>query len=83
MSWLIAIAVVAFIIWLVARVNKAKDRTLRAAPPGSTRVEALKAAHVSNTVDQYARAGWAVVGQSTAKSLGSQARVTVTFRKER
>lgn len=82
MSWLPALAVIVLIIWIVVRVNKAKELALRAAPVGSTRVEALKAAHVNSTVEQYVRAGWTVVEQSTAKSLGSQARVTITFRKE-
>jgi hypothetical protein len=61
--------------------DRSKNKALRAAPHGALRVEALKAGHVNNTVQQYAAAGWQAVDQSTAKSLGSQARVTITFKK--
>jgi hypothetical protein len=73
--------VILVIIMIAVLANRSKAKKLRAAPPGSVRVEAIKAAHVNNTVAEYQRAGWTVTDQSTAKSLGSQARVTITFRK--
>jgi uncharacterized protein (DUF58 family) len=69
-----------FFVAIVAS-NRAKDRSLRAAPSGSTRIEATRAIYVNGKVEQYARAGWTVVDQSSAKSFGSEARVTITFRK--
>jgi hypothetical protein len=75
------VVVVVVIVLLAVRANRAKDRALQAAPTGSTRVEALKAVGVNGMVEKYARAGWTVVDQTTAKSVGSQAHVTITFRK--
>lgn len=60
---------------------RAKGKQLRLAPRGTTRVEAVKASAVNRTVAEYTRAGWKVVAQTTAKSFGSQARVTITFKK--
>lgn len=60
---------------------RAKDKRLLSAPSGSTRVETVKAYQVKMTVNEYAQAGWEIVDQSSAKSFGSQARVTMTFRK--
>jgi hypothetical protein len=78
---LLGIAVLAVIVFLAVQADRAKSRRLTASTPGSTRIESVKAAHVNNTVKQYNKAGWEIVDQSSAKSLGSQARVTITFRK--
>ena len=75
----IATIVVLLAIGFIA--NASKEKALKAAPHNSTRVEVLKANHVRNTVNQYAQAGWSIVQQSSAKSFGSKARVTITFRK--
>lgn len=79
----IVIVVVVASLWLMirARSNKRKAQALVTEPSGSTRVESVPASAVNLTVRQYTRAGWTVEQQSTAKSLGSQARVTITFRK--
>lgn len=58
-----------------------KTRRLAQVRSGATRIETVKASHADMTVRQYTGTGWAVVNQSSAKSLGSQARVTITFRK--
>ena len=57
------------------------EKALRAAPSGAIRVEAVKAQSVNSTVKRYARAGRKVTDQTTAKSFGSQAQVTLTFKK--
>ena len=64
-----------------AALNRRDDRTLRTAGHGAVRVETVKQVWVNQKVQQYARAGWQLDSQSSAKSLGSQARVTLTFRK--
>ena len=69
------------IVWLAARSNKSDDRKRRAAPSGTTHVKTVKSVYVNQTVRQYSEAGWVVVNQSSAKSFGSQAQVTITFRK--
>lgn len=74
-------ATIIVVLGIAALSLRSKNNQLRAAPRGATRVEALKASHVNNTVSQYAAAGWSVVESSTAKSFGSQARVTILFRK--
>lgn len=74
-------AVILIIVAAAIAANRSKAKQLRAAPLGSVRVEALKAQHVNRTVAEYARAGWVVENQTMAKSFGSQARVTLTFRK--
>lgn len=79
--WVGSIGFLILLLSLGAMLNRRDERALRAAQPGAVRVETIKQAHVSNRVALYARAGWSVVGQSSAKSLGSQARVTITFRK--
>lgn len=61
--------------------NGRKAKALRAAPRGALRIESVKAQHLNSTLAMYQRAGWVPVQQSSAKSLGSQARITVTFRK--
>lgn len=59
----------------------AQGRALAAAGSGAVRVESVKAGAVNRTVARYAQFGWAVTEQTSAKSFGSQARVTLTFRK--
>ncbi len=72
------VAVVLIGIGLLAWIaRKVKDRALRSAPAGSTRIESMKASHTETVLDQYRRAGWVPVQQTTAKSLGSQLRITV------
>jgi hypothetical protein len=66
---------------LLVHSNHRKVDRLTAARPGSTRVETVKAHQVDVTVRQHAATGWQVVDQSSAKSFGSAARVTLTFRK--
>jgi hypothetical protein len=48
---------------------------------GSTRIESVKSSEVEAARRLYQDHGWEVVQQSTAKSFGSKARVTITFRK--
>ena len=79
--WLASLGVIVLLFSGGAALNRAKDRTLRTAGHGAVRVETVKQQWVNQTVQQYARAGWQLDGQSSAKSLGSQARVTLTFRK--
>jgi hypothetical protein len=61
--------------------NRAKTNKLRSLPSGATRLETVKSGRVNQTVKQYAATGWSLDTQTSAKSLGSQARVTMTFRK--
>ena len=79
--FLILVALFAVVIQGEKRKQRRLQGVLRAAHDGSTRIEAVKAKDVGDIVAQYARAGWTVVGQSSAKSLATQARVTITFRK--
>lgn len=79
--WIAVVGVMILLLTAGMAMNRAKDKTLRAAGHGSVRVETVKQQWVNQTVQQYARAGWQLDGQSSAKSLGSQARVTLTFRK--
>lgn len=79
--WVGIIGGMILLLSLGAMLNRRDERALKAARSGAVRVETIKQAHVSNRVALYARAGWTVVGQSSAKSMGSQARVTITFRK--
>jgi hypothetical protein len=81
MAFLIALLILAVLLFIGWYGVRSKEKALRAAPPGSTRIESVKASSLKSTVAQYARAGWAIVDQSSAKSFGSQARVTITFRK--
>jgi hypothetical protein len=81
MGYLIGLLIIVAVFYLVALSVRAKDKRLRAAPPGSSRIEVIKATSLKHTVAQYSRAGWIIVDQSSAKSFGSQARVTITFRK--
>lgn len=69
------------LIWVAMRSQGRKNRAINTAPAGSVRVETVKQFWVNQAVQQYAQRGWALDGQSSAKSLGSQARVTLTFRK--
>lgn len=59
----------------------AKQQALKDAPAGSVRVETVKANLVKSTVRQYTDTGWVLDAQSSAKSFGTQTRVTLTFRK--
>lgn len=61
--------------------SSAKTKKLKAAPSGATRIETVRAQRVNGIMRQYAAAGWTTVNQSSAKSLGTQTRVTITFRK--
>lgn len=79
--WVGIIGFLVLLLSLGAMLNRRDGRALRAARSGAVRVETIKQAHVSNRVALYARAGWVVDGQSSSKSFGSQARVTITFRK--
>lgn len=81
-SWVARMGLFLFLIlWLIVLFRDRDDRSLRAAKAGSTRVETVKQTWVGQTVKRYADAGWQAVAQSSAKSFGSQARVTITFRK--
>jgi hypothetical protein len=62
-------------------VGKAND--LKDARSGSTRIETVRSSEVEAVGRLYRDQGWEVVQQSTAKSFGSKARVTITFRKPR
>jgi hypothetical protein len=80
-GWLTGLAILGLIVCAAIAANARKDRNLTAAPSGATRVQTVKQQWVNQTVQQYAQAGWQVIAQSSAKSFGSQARVTLTFRK--
>lgn len=80
-GWVAGMGILFLILWLIVLSRDRDDRTLRAATSGATRVETVKQVWVGQTVKRYADAGWQIVGQSSAKSFGSQARVTITFRK--
>jgi hypothetical protein len=67
------------VIAAIASANKSTKLT--AAGHGATRIETVHKRSVNQTVKQYTAAGWEVVGQSSAKSIGSQPQVTITFRK--
>lgn len=79
--WVGSIGFLVLLLSLGAMLNRRDERSLRAARSGAVRVETIKQAHVGRRVEMYARCGWVADGQSSAKSLGSQARVTITFRK--
>lgn len=68
------------IVFIVLR-TVGTNAELTQAPSGSTRVVTVKANQLGQVQRQYANAGWQIVQQSTAKSFGSKARVTLTFRK--
>lgn len=76
---IIGFALVAGFVYLCARSRSKDDRRLRAAPSGSRRIESVKTTWLNQTVRRYAAAGWTVEQQSSAKSLGRTAQVTVTF----
>ena len=61
--------------------RRRKTKALLAAPVGATRVECAKAHRIQNVINLYANCGWTVEHQTSAKSFGSQPRVTLTFRK--
>ncbi len=79
--WLATIGILGLLFVAIAASQNRKDAALRAAKPGATRVESVRASDVKMTVTQYTAAGWEIANQSSAKSFGSQARVTITFRK--
>lgn len=81
LGWLAGLGIVLLILWLIVLSSDRKDTALRRAPSDATRVETVKQVWVNQTVQQYAKAGWTVVGQSSAKSFGSEARITLTFKK--
>lgn len=81
MGTLVGILIVFAILAAIYMSARSKSKALRTAPQGSTRMETSKASQVGGVVRRYAACGWTVEGQSSAKSLGSQARVTITFRK--
>lgn len=58
-----------------------KTRELQDSVSGTTRIETVKSTEVEAVSRLYRDLGWEVIQQSTAKSLGSKARVTITFRK--
>ena len=77
----VVVITIALVVIVGVLANRSKNRKLEQAPTGAVRVEAIKAAQVNRTVAAYQRYGWTVQDQSTAKSVGSQARVTLTFQK--
>lgn len=79
--WVGSIGFLILLLSLGGMLNRRDERALKAARSGAVRVETIKQTHVGNRVALYARAGWVVDGQSSSKSFGSQARVTITFRK--
>jgi hypothetical protein len=81
MFWVGVIITVVVIGYLAIRSNTKETRRLIAAPSGSTKVKTVKDVWVNQEVRKFSEAGWEVVQQSTAKSFGSQAQVTITFRK--
>jgi len=81
MTAIIVVLIIAALFGVVRYSFQRKTLRLARTAAGATRVETVKASLVDLTVRQYARAGWTVVNQSSAKSFGSQARVTITFRK--
>lgn len=81
MFWPVVIVTVLLLVVVATLANRSKEKALNGATAGAIRIESIKARHVKYTVEQYIRAGWTVVEQSSAKSLGTQARVTITFKK--
>lgn len=80
---LFAIAGVILILFSIgASANRSESRALDSAKSGAVRVITIKQGWVNQKVNVYAQHGWTVVNQSSAKSFGSQARVTLTFRKD-
>lgn len=75
------ILTIAVLVTIAVLADRGKVKQLRAAPAGAVRVESVKGTSVDVTVKKYADAGWSVTDQTSAKSFGSQARVTLTFRK--
>lgn len=69
------------IVGIAIAASNSETKALRAAPKGAQRIKVVKQAFVNSTIQKYAREGWTLADQSSAKSLGSQARITLTFRK--
>jgi hypothetical protein len=78
---IVFVGTIVLICWLAMRSNKSDAGKRRSASTGTTHVKTVKAQWVNQTVSQYAQDGWSVVNQSSAKSFGSQAQITITFRK--
>lgn len=56
-------------------------KIIRASPSGTVRSVTTKATRVNGEIQRYQAAGWSLTGQSSSKSVGSQPRVTLMFRK--
>jgi len=78
----IGLGVVLVLIGLGGLAFNNDQRIIRTSPSGSVRIVTTKASRVNGEIGRYSAAGWSVEGQSTAKSLGSQPQVTLTFRKK-
>lgn len=79
--WLGVLGFLIVMFSIAMALNRREDAALRTAAHGAVRVVTVKQQWVNQKVQQYAQAGWHLDAQSSAKSLGSQARVTLTFRK--
>lgn len=82
MGVFIVILVVAVFLFIGFKANQIKQRQLKAAPKGSRRIETVKANGLNRIVKTYGACGWTVDQQSSSKSLGTKARVTITFIKQ-
>lgn len=81
MGTFIFIVIVVIIVGLMIAGRRYDNQRLCEAPRGSTRVQTVKETKVNGVVNRYTKYGWQVAQQSTAKSFGSKARVTITFQK--
>jgi len=77
MSWLILITII--VLWIT--VAALKQHRLATASPGTIHVETVKASQADRLVRRYQAAGWITMGVDSSKSFGTQARVTLIFRK--
>jgi len=80
-AWLAIIGVIILLFAAAVASGQRRARQLRSAAAGETRVETVKAHQANSTISEYRDAGWEHVGSTAAKSFGSEARVTLTFRK--
>jgi hypothetical protein len=58
-----------------------RSDTKKSAPLGTTHLETVQANLANSTIKEWAKHGWTVAGQSSAKSFGKQAQVTITFQR--
>jgi hypothetical protein len=78
---LIVIGVIAVFVGLGGMAYNRDTNAIRNSAPGSVRSVTTKASRVNNEIQRYQTAGWSLINQSSSKSFGSQAQVTLTFRK--